>query len=276
MRNMISVIFDLDGVLYRGKDNIPGALECVAKLRELGVKVGFLTNNAGRTRADRVEKLRSHGIIASENEIMTSGVATAQYLIDTGHAGKRIYTVGTDGLYKTFIEFGFDADDNDEGDPVDFVVVCWDKNFSYKKITRAQREILVNKAKFIATNVDAMFPTDNGGVLPGAGSMVAAVATASATQPLVIGKPSTFALDYLLKSLGISEGELLRNCWVVGDRLDTDIKCGNDYGARTVLVTTGINSRNEGEKAPKGQEPDYILDSLLELIPLIEEEISEK
>jgi 4-nitrophenyl phosphatase len=200
---------------------------------------------------------------------MTSGEATARYLSEHGFAGKRVYVIGRDGLVRTLERHGFDVDGADEGEPCDFVVVGWDRGITFDKIARAQHEIIVNKAKLIATNRDAMFPADEGRVLPGAGAMVAAVEVASNTKALLIGKPEIHSLSYLIGD--IVEGREIRHdsVWVVGDRLDTDIACGNAYGAKTVCVTTGITSREEAENAKGEFRPDYVIDSLTGLSDLI-------
>ena len=266
---MTVVIFDLDGVLYRGNETIPDAPDCVSGLRNHGIATGFLTNNASRTRESVVERIAKHGIDAAIDEVMTSGEATARYLKDKGFSGRRIYTIGQDGLIETLERYGLNVDIEDVGDPCDFVVVGWDRGITFNKIARAQHEILVNKATLIATNRDAMFPAEGGSVLPGAGAMVAAVETASNAIAEVIGKPKTYSLKYLIDDL-IEGVEVSKDSiWVVGDRLDTDIVCGNSYGAKTVCVTTGISTRAEAEQAEGLSKPDYIIDSLCELPGLI-------
>ena len=270
---MTSVIFDMDGVLYCGSEPLPDAPECIETLRNAGFKTGFLTNNSGRSREERIELLKSFGINAEVSEMMTSGEATARYLNSKGYKGARVYVVGKDGLVETLKKAGFEIDLDDAGPRCDLVVVGWARNINFEKIARAQYEIFVNKAGFFATNVDPMFPSSGGKVLPGAGSMVAAIATASASTPEVIGKPKTISLKYLLMELGV-EKEPPESVWMVGDRLDSDIACGNSYGAHTVLVTTGIASREMGEKAVGIERPEFIIDSLSELPTLILEKFT--
>lgn len=266
---MTKVIFDLDGVLYRGNETIPESSQCIKTLESHGVKTGYLTNNASRTRDGIAERLEIHGIRALIRQVMTSGEATARYLKSQGHSGKRIYVIGKNGLIETLNEHGFDAGNHEEGDACELVVVGWDRDITFYKIARAQHEILVNGALLIATNIDAMFPADKGRVLPGAGTMVAAVETASNVKAELIGKPKTHSLKYLVEELGSDGGTPDDSVWVIGDRLDTDIACGNSFGAKTVLVTTGITSREEAEKARGKFRPDHIIDSLLELPGLV-------
>ena len=241
-----------------------GAVECVETLKKSGVKVGFLTNNAVRTREEIVARLAGFGIGAEISQTMNSGEATARHLIARGMDGSRVYAIGGDGLSVTLTRAGFDVDRDDEGEKCDFVIIGWDRNFTFPKIVRAQHEILVNNAELIATNRDPMFPAQ-GRLLPGAGAMVAAVETASGKIAELIGKPKTISLDYMLDDLGIEKNTSKREIIVVGDRLDTDIACGVAYGATTVLVTTGITSREMAENAPAEMKPDYIIDSLMEL-----------
>jgi 4-nitrophenyl phosphatase len=266
---MPTVILDMDGVIYRGGEPLPGVVQAVETLRTRGAGIGFLTNNSWRTRASYIERLAEVGIRAEEREIMTSGEATARYLIASGHAGSRIYVVGGDGLAETLTRHGFEVDTNDEGEPCDFVVVGWDRRFTFAKIVRAQSEIVFNRASLIATNADPMFPAKNGRVLPGAGSMVAAIETASAAKAEVIGKPGTTSLRYLLEDLGAEPDSPAGDVWMVGDRLDTDIACGNEYGAHTVCVTTGITTRDQAEKATGRRRPEHIIDFLTELVDLV-------
>ena len=266
---MICVVFDMDGVIYRGDRALPGGSACVSTLRAHGIKVGFLTNNSSRTREDYLEKFAEMGIDVTVEEIMTSGEATGLYLSKRGATGKPAFVIGRDGLAGTLRKYGLETDMSETGPPCDFVIVGWDRNIAFWKIARAQFEICTNGAKLIATNADAMFPTEGGKVLPGAGAMVAAVEVASGQKAEVIGKPKTISLKFLLHELGIPTGSSSDQVWFVGDRLDTDVACGKAYGARTVLVTTGITDREAAECAPEEMRPDSIIDSLSELPGLI-------
>jgi phosphoglycolate/pyridoxal phosphate phosphatase family enzyme len=270
---MMKVIFDMDGVLYRGRETLPDAADCVRELRLMGAGVGFLTNNSARTREKYVEILGKHGIEAAAAEIMTSGDATIRYFASRGIAGKKVYLVGESGLYDTLSKAGFEVDISDEGPGCELVVVGWDRNFTFAKIARAQREIMVNGADLIATNADPTFPAAEGRILPGAGAILAAIETASGKRAEIIGKPRTISLKFLLEELGHDPGENPRSVWVVGDRLETDIACGKAYGARTVLVTSGIADRRSGELASPEMRPDFIIDSLSELPALVKSEL---
>jgi phosphoglycolate/pyridoxal phosphate phosphatase family enzyme len=266
---MKTVIFDMDGVIYRGKETLPGATECLESLRSSGIKVGFLTNNSSRTREQYAEILGGHGIKADPIEIMTSSDATVRYLAEKDIAGLRVFVVGESGLADTLTRAGFEVDISDEGAPCQLVIVGWDRYFTFAKIARAQLEVMVNSARLIATNADPTFPAAGGRILPGAGTMVAAIEVASGKKVKLIGKPETISLVFLLNELGYSPEDNTRDVWVVGDRLETDIACGNAFGSHTVLVTTGIATRDSATHATGNLHPEYIIDSLLELPGLI-------
>ncbi len=270
-RRMTTVVFDMDGVLYRGKEALPHASEVVGILRRRKVRLGFLTNNSVRTRLEYADILAGHGIEIRLNEVMTSGEATARHLIAGGQRDKRVYAIGGKGLVETLDYYGFAVETDGGEEPCDFVIIGWDREFTFHKIVRAQSEILYNGAKLIATNTDAMFPSKDDRFLPGAGAMVAAVERASGVKAEVIGKPETISLRYLLDELGASPDTQAADVWMVGDRLDTDIACGNAYGARTVCVTTGIATREQAENAESPLRPEFIIDSLDELPGLIDD-----
>ena len=266
---MIAVVFDLDGVLYRGPEPIPEAAGCIRRLRDTGTRLGFLTNNSTRERSEYVEILARHNIHAEEREIMTSGEATARFLRTQGIQGGRIFVIGGEGLQKTLSKAGYVVETGDDGDRCELVVIGWDRSFSFAKIVRAQKEVLENGARLIATNVDAMFPAQGGRLLPGAGAMVASVEASTGRKAEVIGKPNTISLRFLLEELGVWPGTPVESIWCIGDRLDTDIACGNAFGARTVLVTTGITDRASALAGRDEMKPDHVIDSLRELPGLI-------
>jgi len=268
----------MDGVIYRGTEILPHAVETVNRLMAEGFHVGFLTNNSGKVRGRYIEILSGYGIHVQVSQIMTSGYATAYYLKSLAAEGQsvregaRIYVIGGDGLPVTLESFGFAADTDDEGERCEVVVVGWARNINFNKIARAQNEI-INGAMFIATNADAMFPAAAGNLLPGAGAMVASVEAASGVKPKVIGKPNTISLSILMEEMTGAKPSETDSIWVVGDRLDTDIACGNRFGnnTQTVLVTTGISGRLDGENAAGDLKPDHIIDGMDELIGIVTE-----
>ncbi|MCX8052465.1 MAG: HAD-IIA family hydrolase [Armatimonadetes bacterium] len=256
-------ILDLDGVVYRGKERQPYARELILHLRSLGRAVRFLTNKAAHSRDEYSRLLTSMGIPTTPEDVMTSGYATALYLASEGATGKTVYRIGESGLDRELESIGVRVlkDEDSPEDNIDYVVVGMDRQFNYEKLARAQKAIL-NGAQFIATNEDPTLPIENGAVLPGAGCMVAAVRTATSAEPKVIGKPETYSIEKVFESVGASPEESV----IIGDRLDTDILAGNRAGAHTVLVLTGVTTREQAESAVGDMKPDRIVETLGELM----------
>jgi len=258
-------VFDLDGVMYLGDTPIPHAADAVNLLRERGKRVYFLTNNSGRTRSDYVEKLlRTNGLTITENEIFTSAYATALYLKHRGAAGRSVFIIGETGLATELSTVGglrvVTEPDSVSPADIDYVVVGIDRKFTYDKLRFGHAAIMRHGAQFIATNRDATFPMEDGEI-PGGGSLVAALATATGLEPLTIGKPEIHAYEAILETAGVGPELSV----MVGDRLDTDILVGKRAGARTVLVLTGVTDRAKAETAPEAVRPDQIIGDLREL-----------
>jgi HAD superfamily hydrolase (TIGR01457 family) len=251
-------IFDLDGVIYRGSEPQPEAKETVARLRSNGDLVFFLTNNSTQTRQQYSEKLSGMGIPTPPDDIMTSGCATALYLAESGGSGKRAYVVGEEGVREELKAVGIHVV---EEEPADYVVVGLDRQFTYEKLLRAQQAIL-HGTQFIATNRDVTYPLEEGLVIPGGGSIVAAIEAASGTIPRVIGKPEIYSVRMILEKAGARTEDAV----VVGDRLDTDILAGRRAGTQTVLVLSGVSTREDAESAPPEMHPDVIIERLGELL----------
>jgi HAD superfamily hydrolase (TIGR01457 family) len=241
MKEFEAFIFDLDGCIYIGKSIIPGARDVMERLRELGKSVLFVTNNATKTPSEFASKLRSFGIKVSADDVLTSATATAMYLLE--EFGKcAVYPVGGRGLTEELRRQGHRIVNISRIDEADTVVACLDFKFSYEKL-RAASNVIRNGKRFIATNVDPVVPVE-GGFLPGAGAIVSAITTATNKEPYVVGKPSKHMLTLAFRKLGASPEKTV----VVGDRLDTDIKGGNDAGAFTLLVLSGATSADAFHK----------------------------
>ncbi|MEN6355841.1 MAG: HAD-IIA family hydrolase [Armatimonadota bacterium] len=255
----LTYVFDLDGVIYRGMEPQPHANEVLAELKRRGHIVRFFTNNATKTRLSYVCKLEKMGVPATIDEIMTSSYATALYFVEKKAVGKTVYRIGEKGMAEEFEAVGMHVIyDQDEPDaPIDFVTVGLDREFNYRKLVRAQHAIL-DGAQFIATNEDATFPIESGALLPGAGAIVASVRTATSVKPFVVGKPETYAYNKVLELVGCPAERSV----MVGDRLDTDIVGGNRAGARSVLVLTGVTSREQAMHANGEAKPDQIIETL--------------
>lgn len=257
---MMGIIFDMDGVLYRGSTPIEGAKQVVEYLKEAGVPFIFLTNNSTRTAGMYREKLLSMGIDVSEDRIITSGLATRLYMEQHFDPGK-IFVIGGRGLHEEMKHLSWgtvSVDDARRGGwrEVKYVVVGLDTKLTYEKLKYAALAIR-NGAVFIGTNPDTTYPSEEG-IVPGAGSILAALKAATEREPLIIGKPHEPVWEIVRKRLDSEE------VWVVGDRLDTDIAFAKRTGAKAVMVLTGVNSLGDVEKSEI--KPDLILPSIKGLL----------
>lgn len=254
LRQAKAFILDMDGVLYRGEQALPGVNELLNALALRGRRYMLATNNSTASPAEYVAKLARMGIAVPEDAILTSGTATRGYLRDQVPAGSGIYVIGMPALREQiFAGTSFRPVQFGEEQPA-AVVAGLDFGFSYDKLKAANAAIR-GGAVFIATNPDATLPTERG-LLPGTGSIVAAITTASGRAPTVIGKPEPLILEQALDRLGVAPDEAVN----IGDRLDTDILAGQRAGILTVLVLTGVSTRAEIADAPA--RPDLVFSDL--------------
>jgi HAD superfamily hydrolase (TIGR01450 family) len=247
-----SLVCDMDGVLYRGGETIPGAPEAVMRLRASGVRVLFCTNNSSQTVAQYCDKLAGMGLETSPEDILTSAVVTTEVLLQRGLGGKRVLIVGGAGLRAV----ARDADLEIASSEVDVVLVGWDRDFDYKKMKRAA-DAVREGAVFIASNADATFPAPEG-PLPGAGAILASIEVAGGRSAEVLGKPHRPMTDAILKRLG-ADGHIA----AIGDRPDTDLAGAFEMGWMTILVLSGVTSRDQAESLDP--QPDLIVDSIADL-----------
>jgi glycerol 3-phosphatase-2 len=249
-----AILLDLDGVLYRWPEPIPGAAEAVAALRKAGKRVAFVTNNSSRTPAQVVERLASVGVDAKPEEVVTSALATATILAGRGIGSA--FVIGEEGLLKALAEAGVAVVDS-SSDDVDVVVVGFDRGADYMKLKDAS--VLVERgASLVASNADPSFPAPGGESWPGAGALLAAIETTTGTRGEVFGKPEPPLFERALASAG--GGRPL----VVGDRLDTDIAGASRLGWDSALVLTGDARRVDVESAL--WTPTFVLDDLSGLV----------
>lgn len=249
-----AILLDLDGVLYRWPEPIPGAAEAVAAVREAGKRIAFVTNNSSRTPAQVVERLASAGVEAKPEEVVTSALATATILAERGIGSA--FVIGEEGLLKALIEAGI-AVVNASSPDVDVVVVGFDRGADYAKLKDAS--VLVERgASLVASNADPSFPAPGGESWPGAGALLAAIETTTGTRGEVFGKPEAPLFERALASAG--GGRPL----VVGDRLDTDIAGASRLGWDSALVLTGDTRREDVETA--SWKPTFVLDDLSGLV----------
>jgi len=256
------VIFDLDGVIYRGGEGLPFAAEAVSGLRELGVHVRFLTNNSTRSRSSYSEKLRGLGIEAGPDDFMSSSLATRIYLQKRAPKGARVFIVGEQGI-EDELKDSFEIVGEQDRRRADFVVVGYDRQFNFDKLCNAF-DALQAGAELVATNRDATFPMPDGRLLPGGGTIVAALEAAWEREPYVCGKPNPLGIRVLMKYAGAAEDETL----LVGDRPSSDMITGSNAGVQTCLVLTGVTSREQSKSLEGELKPNYVIDDLGSLLSL--------
>ncbi len=247
-------ILDLDGVVYLRKFVVPGAPRFVEELKAGGKKFVFLTNNSSRTRDEYAEILSGFGIDVDRDQIVTSGYATCLHILRRKPKA-RIHVVGEKGLLQELSSAGFRIV---KKPPADYVVVGIDRHFTYCKLALAAHTIRQG-ARFVSTNRDATYPTEDG-PYPGAGSIVAAVQTASGKRPTDIGKPNRAIFDMCRVILGTPPGKTV----VIGDRIETDILGGQRAGMHTILVLSGVTTL--GQLRPGKVRPDLVVGSVADLL----------
>jgi glycerol 3-phosphatase-2 len=243
-------LFDLDGVLYRGDEPVPGASEALAALRLAGRRPAFVTNNSARTPAAVAERLRRLGIEAAADEVETSALTTAELL--HRRDCRSAFVVGEEGIREALRAVGIKVLESDPPS-ADAVVVGWDRGADYAKLRTAS--ILVERgAAFVGTNGDASWPAPDGTRWPGAGALLAVIATTTGARPEIVGKPN--APLYVAALARAGGGEPL----VIGDRLDTDIAGAAALGWDSLLVLTGVTRRDDLEGSPV--RPTYVAEDL--------------
>ncbi len=248
---LLGLLIDLDGVVYAGREPIPGGAEFLAEARRRGLKFLLVTNNSTASPAVVADRLRGMGIDVAADEILTSAQAAAAYVRAHSGPGARVRVIGEAGLQEAVLQEGLVLAPDAESSIVDCVLVGLDRAFTYASLTCATRAIVAG-ARFVATNTDALLPIEGGQVIPGAGSIVAAIQTATAVTPVVVGKPQPGLFEHGLRRLGGMHPEQVA---MIGDRLDTDIVGGRRAGLRTILVLSGVTTAAELEAAPNSR-PD--------------------
>jgi 4-nitrophenyl phosphatase len=252
-----SVLFDMDGVLYRGKQRLDGAVELLAFLQQQGIPVACITNNASMSPEQYEEKLHGMGLLLRGDQVLTSALVTARFLRGSYPRGTRISMVGMRGLREALFSDGWFVEDDQTPE---LVVQGADFELTYATLKRATL-LIRGGARFIATNPDLTFPSEEG-LIPGAGSIMTALAAATDTTPLVIGKPAPTMFTVAADMLGSNAAETL----VIGDRLDTDIAGALAAGMPSVMVLTGVSTAEEAAAGPIT--PDLVVADLPALLNL--------
>lgn len=276
------VALDLDGVVWRGERLLPQVAEAVDQVIARGLDVRYVTNNSTAHREEVSRRLAGFGLPAGKERVITSGFVTARWLRERLGGGAAVLVVGEAGLRRELEEEGLRplaasrgllaggarGEVQAAGSRVRAVVVGMDRQFCFDSLAAAQHALQQEDVLFVATNTDSTFPTAEG-FLPGAGAMVAAVATAAGRQPVVMGKPGLALAAALARVSGVAPERTL----FVGDRLSTDVAMGRAAGMLTALVLSGVTSaeqlREDLGRAPAGSAPDYVLEGLGDLPGLL-------
>jgi NagD protein len=248
---------DMDGVLVREDQAIPGADRFIATLRERGTPFLVLTNNSIYTRRDLAARLAASGIDVPEEAIWTSALATARFLEDQRPRGSA-FVIGEAGLTTALHDAGYTLTERDP----DYVVLGETRTYSFERITRAIR-LIVGGARFIATNPDATGPTPDG-PLPATGSVAALISRATGVDPYFVGKPNPLMMRSALNAIDAHS----ETAAMVGDRMDTDVVSGLEAGMETILVLTGVTTREDAERHP--YRASRIVDSVADLLGSVE------
>jgi 4-nitrophenyl phosphatase len=249
LKNYKGYLIDLDGTMYKGTERIEAASDFVKQLRDNGIPYLFVTNNSSRTPAQVAEKLLDFDIPAEEKLVFTTSQATANYIFELKNDAS-VYVIGEEGIRAAIEEKGLRL----AGEKADFVVVGIDRSISYEKLTVACLAVR-NGATFISTNGDIAIPTERG-LLPGNGSLTSVITVSTQTKPIFIGKPESIIMEQALKVLGTAKEETL----MVGDYYDTDILAGMNAGMDTLLVHTGVTTKEL--LAGYERMPTYTIDTL--------------
>jgi NagD protein len=251
-REIHTWLMDMDGVLVREQAPIPGADRFLATLRERGTPFLVLTNNSIYTQRDLAARLRTSGLDVPETSIWTSALATARFL-EEQRPGGSAFVIGESGLTTALHAAGYTLTET----APDYVVLGETRTYSFSRITSAIR--LINAgARFIATNPDTVGPSPEG-PMPATGSVAALISRATGVEPYFVGKPNPLMMRSALNALDAHS----ETTAMIGDRMDTDVIAGLEAGLETILVLTGVTSREEAERYPF--RPSRIVESVADL-----------
>ena len=274
------LLVDLDGVVYRGTDPVPGVAAVLADRAARGDDVVYVTNNSMHYRADYVTRLAELGAPVTADRIVSAPRATATYIREHEPTIQRVLTVGASGLDRELRDVGLEvvtaahaaermAHEGIDGVAAagrpDAVVAGVDPQLTYLRIAAAADCVRAG-SRFIATNRDPVYPTEHW-LRPGAGSVIAAIEVASGSTALVIGKPEPLLMEQAAHAAGRPPTDAI----VIGDGLDTDLAAARAVGARGILMLTGVTSRATADALPEGLRPMAIAADADELARVLED-----
>jgi NagD protein len=246
-------IIDMDGVIYHGNKLLPGVTDFLAWLETSGKKYLFLTNSSERTPKELHEKMKRLGIDVAEDHFYTSALATASFLSNQKPDGSA-YIIGDAGLIHALYSVGYSVNNVNP----DYVVVGDTHSYNFEKVELAVN-LVIRGAKLIGTNSDISGPIEVG-ITPSTKALIAPIEIASGKKAYFVGKPNPLMMRSALKRLGIKREDAI----VIGDRMDTDVRCGLESEIDTLLVLSGITDRNGIDQFP--YRPRYILGGIIDLV----------
>ncbi|TFG37064.1 MAG: HAD family hydrolase [Candidatus Aminicenantes bacterium] len=247
------VIIDMDGVIYHGNKLLHGVTDFVNWLEESGKRYLFLTNSSERTPKELHEKLKRLGIIAGEEHFYTSALATASFLANQKPGGSA-YIIGDAGLINAMYGVGYTVNNVNP----DYVIVGDTHNYNFERIELAVN-LVIKGAKLIGTNPDVSGPVE-AGLTPSTKALISPIEIASGKKAYFVGKPNPLMMRIALKRLGVKREDAI----VIGDRMDTDVRCGLESEIDTLLVLSGITAKNDIDNFP--YQPRYVLNGVIDLV----------
>jgi len=241
----------LDGTVYKGSKAIPESIDFLKSLQAAGIEPYFITNNSSHTRAEVIRKLSGFGIETTEMHVMTSALAAADFC-SRQYSGCTVQLIGEAGLQEALLEAGLELTERSG----DVVVMGIDRSITYDKLAMACLSIRAG-AKFVATNGDLAVPGEEG-LVPGNGAFIELVRASTGTDPVIVGKPKSYMLDFIRRKSGARKEEMI----MIGDNYDTDILSGIRYGIDTIHLEGGVTSRDQLLSKPDA--PTYAFRTLAE------------
>ncbi len=253
LRDIRYWLIDMDGVLYHGEQRMPGAAEFIAALQAEGTPFLLVTNNSTLTPQQYVDKVGRMGMTVQTSDVLTSAIATAEYIARSAGPGTPVHVIGENGLRSALLAQGFKLVDRGG----DYVVVGMDRQITFDTLKHAALAIRAGAA-FIGTNPDRTLPVEEG-LIPGNGAFILALEAATDVKAYVIGKPEPSLLEIGMGRLGA----VREHTAILGDRIETDIVGGERVGIRTVLTLSGVSTQADLDAS--GVHPDWVVQTVAEL-----------
>lgn len=229
-------LLDQDGTLYKGSVLFPGTPSFLAKIKAIGARYVFLTNNSSKGIHEYIAKMKGFGIETTASDFYTSANATIDYLL-AFHPGDNVYVVGTKALLRQFSEAGIKLTNSEDAS---VAVLAYDTELTYEKITKLVNLLRNEKVTYLATNPDMLCPTEDG-YLPDCGSFAEMIERATGRKPKFLGKPSPLYISSVLKAFGVKKEEAI----IIGDRLYTDLEAGVNSGVDSLIVYSGEATKED-------------------------------